>query len=114
MAKTKCCTDRPKLNHLITWYEEGQEKLDSFGAMKPGKPRDLGNRWASIKPMKGRERFSSEATQAIMSHKVTMRYWPGLQPDMWFEYRGRRFNVVAAINEDEADEWHLLECMEEL
>lgn len=93
--------------------QDRESTQDSFGEFHPEEPETVATRWGSVEPLRGREFFQAEITQALVTHRVTMRYWKPLAPDMWFEFRGRRLNIVSVINVDEANVKHEVMCTEE-
>jgi SPP1 family predicted phage head-tail adaptor len=73
----------------------------------------LGNLWAAIWPLKGDEAVMAMQTQAVVSHRVRMRYREGILPSMRVRYGSRYFNIVAApININEENKEIELLCQE--
>ncbi len=56
---------------------------------------------AAIEPLTGREQFVAQQTQAEVSHKVMIRYAPNIKASQTIVLRGRRFNVVFAVDVEE-------------
>lgn len=81
-------------------------------------------RWASIKPLSGRELFMAQQVRADVTHKVVLRYFKdgttfslraGVKPTMRLVYQQRRkLNVVSCIDIDELHEELELLCIEEV
>lgn len=53
--------------------------------------------WAKIEPLSGNEMISAQAINAELTHKVTIRYRPGVLASMRLLYGGRIFNVGSVI-----------------
>jgi SPP1 family predicted phage head-tail adaptor len=69
---------------------------------------DLGDLWASIEPLNGRELIAAQAVQSEISHKITIRYQsqfanPQQIAAMRIKYKGRLFNIHGSINIGEAN-----------
>lgn len=54
--------------------------------------------WASIDPISGRELFSEGAVQADITHRIRLRYSPGLSVRHRIKFGTRIFNIKQAIN----------------
>ncbi|MFD2704081.1 phage head closure protein [Salibacterium lacus] len=64
---------------------------------------------ARVVPLSGSERYEAQQVQSTMSHRVEMRYRPGIKPQMRVEYDGRILKIEAVLNLEEADrELHLM------
>lgn len=64
---------------------------------------------AAVVPLTGRERIAAMQVSAALTHRVEIRYRPGLSEAMRVVYGGRVFNVTAVIDiEERHDEVHLL------
>ncbi len=73
--------------------------------------------WANVRPVGGRERMRAGQYDATLTHTVAVRYDPALLPPLtassWrLEYLGRRFNIVAAMDLDEAHAFIVFDCTE--
>ena len=53
------------------------------------------NAWADIKPIKASEYFRADKLQHTISHRVIIRYIPGIKPDMRIVFRDRVFEIKA-------------------
>lgn len=78
----------------------------------------MGDAYAEVRPLAGRELEWARQVDARISHKVTLRYIPGLSTT-WrlvmparYEAQDRYFQVVSAINVDERDRELELMCTE--
>lgn len=57
--------------------------------------------WAMIKTLQGREYHQAAATQNENTVRFVVRYTSGITPDMRILYKGRVFDIVSVINDDE-------------
>jgi SPP1 family predicted phage head-tail adaptor len=67
---------------------------------------------AGIYPLSGREFFSADAVNSEVSHKVHLRYVPGITPDMRINFNGRFFRIISVINFQELNKELQLLCKE--
>lgn len=67
---------------------------------------------ASITPVSGREQISGGKVQASMTHRITLRWIPGVTAKMRVLFGTRVFNVRAVRNLDERNRWLELLCEE--
>lgn len=80
-----------KLRHRITFLhkvEEENEVGDTYFAEEAWKTV-----WASVEPLRGRDYFEARKIQSEATHKITIRYLPGVTPDMKIEFKGRMFEI---------------------
>jgi SPP1 family predicted phage head-tail adaptor len=68
--------------------------------------------WAAIEPLRGNERYTAQQVQTELSHKVTIRYRSEVKPQMRLVYKGRIFEIEAAIDVEERHRWLELLCSE--
>lgn len=59
--------------------------------------------WCEITPLSGTEFFLAQQTQSSISHKIRLRYHPGIKPEMRLVWGTRVFDIGPALNVDEAD-----------
>ena len=70
--------------------------------------------WASVEPLSGRELWQAAQVQADVTHRVRIRYHPGIGPTWIVRYQGLQLNILSAINVEERNrQWELL-CMEQV
>jgi SPP1 family predicted phage head-tail adaptor len=72
-------------------------------------------RWAAFKSRGGSERFASDMIQAGQTHRVYVRSdstTRAISPAMRISYDDRIFNILAAVDEDEARQWVVIDCVE--
>ena len=69
--------------------------------------------WASIEPLIGREYFAQQREQATVSHKIRMRYQPGItHRGMRVTWGTRLFEIESVLNVGERDREIVLMCSE--
>ena len=68
--------------------------------------------WAAVEPLSGREYFQAQQAQATVTHKVAMRYIPGVTPRMRIKHGSRYLNIISAIDTDERHRELVLMCEE--
>ncbi len=98
------------LQHRVT-IQIVEETVDSVGEIIQSWT-DVATRWAQIEPLSGREIEQYKSTQASVSHKVTLRHFPGLSFTNRFMTGDRVFNIASVINLNEADVWNVVVCWE--
>lgn len=59
------------------------------------------NRWASVTPLRGSERFDAQRVDAEIDHRFNMRYVSGVVPKMRISYDSRLFDVKSVVNVEE-------------
>ncbi|MCE8002149.1 phage head closure protein [Billgrantia ethanolica] len=57
----------------------------------------VGEEWASIEGIHGREFLAASATQAETTFRVVMRHRPDLDATMRLEYEGERYQIKAIL-----------------
>ena len=61
--------------------------------------------WAAITPVTGTERYADGGLQSQVTHRLRIRYLPGVTADMRVLYGARLFNIRAVLNVLEASQW---------
>lgn len=76
------------------------------------------DRWAEVMPLKGRERFLANQTQADTGYVVRVRYdkqTKTLDPRWWLTLRdGKRLNITRIYDPDRGHRWIEMECNERI
>jgi SPP1 family predicted phage head-tail adaptor len=74
---------------------------DSAGGWEIDQAGVFANVWAAIEPLTGRELFAAQQKVSEVTHKITIRYTPGVLASMnvWFE--DREFQIQAVENPEE-------------
>jgi SPP1 family predicted phage head-tail adaptor len=100
-----------KLRHRIT-IQSVPVTRSSTGATVVGTPEDFVEVWASVEPISGREWYDAARTNSEVTHRVRMRYYPGITASMRVLFRSRVFDIRSVLNIDERNrELHLM-CRE--
>jgi SPP1 family predicted phage head-tail adaptor len=74
--------------------------------------RDVAAAWAAVEPLRGSERYAAQQVQAELTHRVVMRYRPGVRPQMRLVYGDRVLEIAAVIDMEERHKWLELLCTE--
>lgn len=64
---------------------------DQFGGT--GSPVAFATRWAKLQPLSGKELFKAQQTVAEVTHKVTIRYMPGVKANQLVQFGSRIFEI---------------------
>jgi SPP1 family predicted phage head-tail adaptor len=67
---------------------------------------------AKIESLTGQETAAARLIDATTSHRVTIRWRPGLSPKMRLVYDSRVFNIGSMVNTDERNEDLVIDCTE--
>lgn len=68
--------------------------------------------WASVEPLSGRELAKAQQVQADVTHRVIIRYRPGVKQDWRVVHMGRELNITVVRNIEERNEMIELLCIE--
>ena len=95
-----------QLKQRITLQRPGTAQ-DSFGGLQ-STWIDVASLWADIQPLSGRELENARRMANEISHRITLRYQTLFTDTRAVaayraRYKGRVFNLHAALNEDEAN-----------
>ena len=101
-----------ELNHRIEIQSATETTNEAGGNVQTW--ATLNTRWASIKPLAGRELFNAQQVKADVTHKICLRYHETLTPHMRFKFGSRIFNIASAINPDSQRVEHECLCKEEI
>lgn len=88
-----------QLRHRVT-IQRATVTRDSHGQETRAFAK-LASRWANIQPIRAREIVDGGATEQDVTHKVTLRHFPGLLPTDRFLHGGRTFAIQSVINPGE-------------
>lgn len=55
--------------------------------------------WGDVKPVSAREFISNERASAEVSHKIKLRYLPGLKPSMRVRWGARLFEIEGILDQ---------------
>lgn len=67
--------------------------------------------WASVEGVSARESLAAGQQDVSLTHKVRLRYLPGLTQQMRFAWRGRTLEIVSLLEHDNRSE-HEAICTE--
>ena len=70
--------------------------------------------WAEINPLTAREFVSGNQITQDVSHRIRMRYYPGVTPSMRILFGARVFNIHSVINANERNKFMELLVKERL
>lgn len=65
-------------------------------------------RWIALLPLSGAERVASLQNEGTVTHRVRMRYTPGLKPKMRMVSDGRKFEIDSVVERGRREEHELL------
>ena len=81
-----------KLRHLVS-LEKYEETFDSAG--QPVMVyTELYKAWAEIRPLLGYEAFNEKQVNTEQTHRIQVRYRPGMEQTMRFKWDDRYFELV--------------------
>ena len=96
-----------KIRHRIT-IEQVAESQDIDGSVLESWS-EFATAQAAIEPISGREYFAAQSTQADVTHRIAVRYQPGITVKMRVVYGEREFDIISVINIEERNrELHLI------
>jgi SPP1 family predicted phage head-tail adaptor len=60
--------------------------------------------WAKVSPLKGREMIAAQAAQSEVTTRIKTRWISGVTTGMRIVYDGQNFDIISAIDPNEAHE----------
>ena len=69
--------------------------------------------WASVEGVSAREALLAGQQETTISHRVRLRYLPGLTQQMRFSWRGRTLDIVSLLEHNNRSE-HEAVCQEQV
>jgi len=69
--------------------------------------------WASVEGVSARESLTAGQQETTISHRVRLRYLPGLSANMRFSWRSRTLDIVSLLEHGNRSE-HEAICQEQL
>lgn len=103
-----------ELRHRIRINRMVDVQGDSFGEAKLTPVLYHDRVPALVEPLSGRELEHADKIQSGLTHRVKMRWMPGIEPKMQIVFNERTLNIVAALNIKERNVELYLMCMEEV
>ena len=99
-----------QLRHRVTLQSKTEARNDY------GEPEhtwsDEATLYAKVDPLSADERTDAQQVGSQRTHKVTIRYRPGVTSEKRLRFDGRTLNITSVINPLEYDRWLELECEE--
>jgi SPP1 family predicted phage head-tail adaptor len=99
-----------ELNQRLA-LEEPIDTLDDIGGVTRVWNR-VDDVWAMITPVSGREDFTAERAESVLTHRVLIRWRPDVTGAMRLRQNARHFAIHAALDWDENRRFMLLQCQE--
>ena len=90
-----------RLRHRIA-IQSKVETQDSMGGVIETWTT-IATRWGSIEPLQPRELFQAQQVDARISHRIGLRYYPGLTSEHRLVYDNRIFEILSPLNQGERD-----------
>ncbi len=104
------CLSPGELRHRVTLQAKTQTTDIIGGATVAwSKVTDL---WAKIEPQSGMQTFRMGQLETPITHKVTIRYRAGVTANQRLLFGSRVFEIVEALNPEEANVMLVLRCRE--
>lgn len=94
-----------KLRHLAQ-IQEVSESLDSYRAVVQ-EWITIDEAFVQIDPLTAKEIERAKSVYGEATHRLVLRYFPGLTSKNRIIAKGKTFNLVSVINEEEQDHWHI-------
>lgn len=89
------------LRHRIE-VQSAQESRGGTGGVTQAWVTDA-TRWGAIEPLTGSEMIEAQRTDARMTHRITMRYFPGLTAANRLKNGDQTFGIVSIVNTELRD-----------
>lgn len=93
---------------VVIQSKEAGNELDGV----PESWNDVGNFWAMIQPLTGREYEQAQQMQSNTTHKIKTRWFEGANSAMRLVRGNRVFEVESVVNEFERNRWLIWRCSE--
>ncbi|HZP33965.1 MAG TPA: phage head closure protein [Candidatus Acidoferrales bacterium] len=102
-----------KLRHLISILQVAPAQ-DSFGGVSTDQATETiyARVWANVETLTGRELYAAQQKVSQVTHRITMRYMPGIVARMNIGFGTRLFQIQAVENPDERPHVLILLCIE--
>jgi SPP1 family predicted phage head-tail adaptor len=85
---------------------------DSFGGVAIDSATPFATVWAKVDPLSGRELYAAQQKVSEVTHRITIRWMPGItaKQNVWFG--DRQFQIQAVENPEELNKILYLLCVE--
>lgn len=97
-----------KLRHLVTFQvplievDSNGESTESWDNAFSGQEIS-----AQIEPLSGRELFTAQQVHSRVTTRITVRYRPGILPEMRIVHRGTYYNIDAIVPDPDSGFSHM-------
>jgi SPP1 family predicted phage head-tail adaptor len=99
---------------LLQYRVEIQTQTSTSDAM--GQPvntwKTTQTRWAGVMPLTSREGFFAKSVRPELSHRITLRWFDGLEHGHRIKMDARIFDIASIINVDEGNHTLQVDCVE--
>jgi SPP1 family predicted phage head-tail adaptor len=85
---------------------------DNAGGVASETPVDFATLYAHVEPLSGRELVQAHQVNDELTHRIVMRYYPGVASNMRVKYGTRFFLIESIIDVDERHRGLILMCKE--
>lgn len=89
-------TDAGKLRHRITLQFQTETQDPETGVLTHGWS-DMATIWAAVEPLSAREFVASQATQARVTVRITVRYREDIVPTLRIIHRDKIYNIEGVL-----------------
>jgi SPP1 family predicted phage head-tail adaptor len=102
-----------KMRQRVTIVAPGTTR-DTFGGTTPGGGNVIGNVWAEVTALSGRDAVAAQSFSSIATHKVTIRWMANVTAKCQVKFvgRNRTFQIEAPLDPDERQKVLHLLCVE--
>ena len=95
------------------------KQLDKAGSLTEDWQNGIGfrvlhNVYAKVVPMGARDYFEAMSNQMQITHRIVVRYLPGINHKMLINFKGRKLEIVRVINIDEKNKWLEIQAVESI
>ena len=87
------------------------ESSDESGALQTVW-QPAGDVWGQVTPLSGSERFLAERQEEAVTHRILIRWRPGIESGMRFRLGARTFLIRSAFDPDERQRVLICRCEE--
>ena len=102
-----------ELRHRLTIQAERAASDGGGGLSDPwADPVTVATVWGKVEPLTGTEHLRAMQIEDRLSHRIVIRYRPGITPAMRVRFGSRVFNIRAAIDREERGRFLELLCEE--
>ena len=91
--------------------QQNTQSQDSAGALVDSWV-SFASVWAAVWPVSAKEHIAGNVEQMTVTHRVKIRFLPGVKANMRILFSSRVFDIVSIINPDERGEQLDLLCKE--